>query len=146
MVALLVLLGGALVSGLLDELDLAGAAIAMAAVFVVRPLAGALALTPGRTLPPERRTIAFFGIRGIGSIYYVAYASNSVDVPQIGRVWSIVAATVVLSVVVHGVAATAAMERLDRYTAARETRRRNRSLAESLIVPTLNESPLDPGV
>lgn len=134
-VALLVLLGGALVSGLLDELDLAGFAIALCAVFVARPLAGALAMTRGRTVTPERRTIAFFGIRGIGSIYYVAYAANAVDVPQIDRVWAIVAVTVLISVLVHGIAATPAMERLDRYSASREAGRRNRSLATSLVVP-----------
>ncbi|MGD9795066.1 MAG: cation:proton antiporter [Acidimicrobiia bacterium] len=139
-VALLVLLGGALAGGLLDSLDVAGLAIALSAVFIARPLAGALALAGGRTLRLERRAIAFFGIRGIGSIYYVAYASNAVDIPHVERVWSIVAATILLSVVVHGIAATPVMSRLDRFSAAREARQRKRSLAISLVVPGVSST------
>ena len=64
---ILVLFGGALVSGVLGHLDWRGVAVAVAILLVVRPFAGlaALALTP---IPDaERGVIAFFGIRGVGS-------------------------------------------------------------------------------
>jgi NhaP-type Na+/H+ or K+/H+ antiporter len=58
--------------------------------------------------------IAFFGIRGIGSFYYLAYATAAVTFPQAGELWAIVGFVVVVSVVVHGVSATPVMRWLDR--------------------------------
>ncbi len=122
-VGLLVLLGGALVSGLLAGLDATGAAVALACILMVRPLAGRLALIGSPVAPRERRTIAFFGIRGIGSIYYLAYATTSHDIDQPERLWAIAAVAVLASIVIHGVAATPAMHRLDRYRERRATAR-----------------------
>jgi NhaP-type Na+/H+ or K+/H+ antiporter len=65
---------------------------------------------PGR----EQAAIAFFGIRGVGSFYYLAHASNQVEFIQIEQVWAITALVVVISVVVHGVTATPAMAYIDR--------------------------------
>ena len=55
---------------------------------------------------------AAFGVRGVGSVYYLAYAGSdfSTDLPWL---WATVGFTVVLSVVVHGVAATPLMRMLD---------------------------------
>lgn len=122
-VGLLVLLGGALVTGILDGLDVAGVTVALACILVARPLACRLALTGSDMAPRERRTIAFFGIRGIGSIYYLAYATSSHQIDQPDRVWAMAAFTVLLSIVIHGVAATPAMHRLDRYRERRATAR-----------------------
>lgn len=58
--------------------------------------------------------IAAFGIRGIGSLYYVAYALAEAPFPGAERIWAIVGLVVVLSVVVHGVTATPVMMWLDR--------------------------------
>ena len=123
-VGLLVLLGGALANGLLDGLDAAGIAVGLLCIGVARPLAAGVALAGGRATRRERRTIAFFGIRGIGSIYYVAYAATSHEIDQLDRIWAIVAFTVLASIVVHGVAATPAMHRLDRYRHRRSARTR----------------------
>ena len=91
-------------------------------VFVVRPLACRVALTGGRVAPLERRAIGFFGIRGIGSIYYLAYATTDHDFPEADRMWAIVTFTVLLSIAVHGVVATPAMQRVDRYRRRRHRR------------------------
>jgi NhaP-type Na+/H+ or K+/H+ antiporter len=58
--------------------------------------------------------VAFFGIRGIGSFYYVAYAVTAADFPGQDLVWATTAAVVIASVVIHGVAATPVMRRIDR--------------------------------
>ncbi len=57
--------------------------------------------------------IAAFGIRGIGSFYYLAYATTKADFPQTELIWATVALVVIVSVVVHGVAATPVMRMLD---------------------------------
>ncbi len=110
---ILVLFGGALVSGVLGHLNWRGMLVALAIVIVVRPFAG-LAGVAGTPIPDaERGVIAFFGIRGVGSFYYLAYASNQVDFLQVEQVWAVTALVVAISIVVHGVTATAVMDRID---------------------------------
>ena len=61
----------------------------------------------------ERWAAAFFGVRGVGSIYYLAYAAGEVDELGEDWLWSTVAFTIVASVVLHGVLATPVMRRVD---------------------------------
>ena len=117
----LLVLGMAMTRGLLAHLDWRGVVVALALVLVVRPLAGYVALTvrrrdedrPGGLDRGERLAVAFFGVRGVGSIYYLAYAVGHEEVPDASWLWSTVAFTVVLSVLLHGATATPAMSRLD---------------------------------
>ncbi|WP_371407187.1 cation:proton antiporter [Kribbella sp. NBC_00662] len=109
---ILLLLGSAITAGLLRPLTFAGVALGLLLVLVIRPLTAwvALAGTPlGRS---ERWVTAAFGIRGVGSVFYLAYAGADfgTDLPWL---WATVGFTVVLSVVVHGVAVTPLMRMLD---------------------------------
>jgi NhaP-type Na+/H+ or K+/H+ antiporter len=113
-VALLVLFGGALLGGLLDGFDVWSVVIAVTCVFVARPAACWVSLRRSRTDRLERRLIGFFGIRGVGSFYYVAYAATAVDVRELDRVWAAVTTTVLLSIGVHGVLSARAMREFDR--------------------------------
>jgi len=113
-VLLLLLLGGALVGGLLAPLTWPAAAVALALVFLVRPAAGWLSLRGAPGTAAERWVIAGFGIRGIGSFYYLSYALSHADFPGADLLWAVVGLAVVTSVVVHGVAATPVMRWLDR--------------------------------
>jgi sodium/hydrogen antiporter len=110
----LLLLGAALTDGLLASLTWRGALVAALLVLVVRPLAGLLSLYRSGMAPLERYATAFFGVRGIGSVYYLAFAAGQADFPERRELWSTVAFAVVLSVVVHGMTATPVMRRLDR--------------------------------
>jgi sodium/hydrogen antiporter len=121
----LLVLGIALTRGLLDELDWRGVGIGLALIFLVRPMAGMAALAT-RALPDdqtgglsggERWAAAFFGVRGVGSVYYLAYAAGEVGAFAQDWLWSTVAFTVVASVLVHGVLAQPVMARLDRAAA-----------------------------
>ena len=120
MIVLVVLLGGAVASGVLDALTWQAAVAGLAVLFVVRPLAAWVALLRTRTPPAERAAIAFFGIRGIGSLYYLAYALNAQRFDEAELLWATVAFTVVVSIVVHGTTATMVTRRLDA-RAGRET-------------------------
>ncbi|MFI7577170.1 cation:proton antiporter [Micromonospora sp. NPDC049497] len=113
-VMLLLLFGGAVVGGLLAPLTWEAAAVGLALIFLVRPLFGWLSLrgAPGR--PAEHWVIAFFGIRGVGSFYYLAYATTKTEFPQADLIWATVGLVVIVSVVVHGIAATPVMQLLDR--------------------------------
>lgn len=110
---LLVLLGGAVVDGALAPLTLGGAVVGVALVVAVRPLAGWVSLLGTRAPPAERWAIAFFGIRGVGSVYYLAYALNEADFPGADDLWAVAALVILLSVVIHGVTAAPIMRHVD---------------------------------
>jgi len=110
---LLVLFGGALAGGLLEPLDWWGALAALIFLFVVRPLAGWVSLLGAAAPREERAAVAFFGIRGLGSIYYLAYALNQAPFGQAGRLWAVLGLTVLVSIALHGVTVTPAMRALD---------------------------------
>lgn len=111
----LLMLGAALSAGLLLELSWAAVLVGVAFLFLVRPLVGWLSLVGTPELSrSERWTVAGFGVRGIGSVFYLSYALSSEYVAEGLELWGVVAFTIVLSVVVHGVAATPVMSSLDR--------------------------------
>jgi NhaP-type Na+/H+ or K+/H+ antiporter len=55
-----------------------------------------------------------FGIRGIGSFYYIAYATSAAAFADAEQVWAAAGFVVVVSVLAHGITATPIMTRLDR--------------------------------
>ncbi len=113
MTAVLLLFGGALADGVLDELSWQGMAFGLAFVLLVRPLAGMVSMI-GSPLPwRERLAISGFGVRGIGSFYYLAFALNQGGFPLKQQLWATVCYVVLLSILVHGLAATSIMQYLD---------------------------------
>jgi NhaP-type Na+/H+ or K+/H+ antiporter len=113
-VAVIVLLGGALARGAFPGLGSAEVGLILFFLLVVRPCTGWVALQGARTGPRERAVVAFFGVRGVGSLFYVAYAVQEGDFADADRLWGIVAYAVVGSVLIHGVAAGPVMHALDR--------------------------------
>ena len=65
-------------------------------------------------LPPlEKGVIAFFGIRGLGSFYYITYALGQAEFEQSQILWVTVCFVVLCSILMHGVLVTPIMRRLD---------------------------------
>jgi NhaP-type Na+/H+ or K+/H+ antiporter len=62
----------------------------------------------------EKLTLAFFGIRGVGSIYYLAYGLNHMEVAGAERLWGLVGLVVLFSILLHGLTVTPIMRSLDR--------------------------------
>ncbi|ANS77734.1 Na+/H+ antiporter [Serinicoccus hydrothermalis] len=120
----LLFVGIALTDGALEDLDWRGVLVGVALVAVVRPVSGWVALAVGRwrladeahrpLAGRERAITAFFGIRGVGTLYYLAYALSEASWTGERWLWSTCVFTVVLSVVVHGVLVTPVMTRLER--------------------------------
>jgi sodium/hydrogen antiporter len=126
-VAVLVLLGGAIARGLFASIGWVEIIVALVIVLVIRPLAGWIGLTPGKTGPRERFVIAFFGVRGVGSLFYIAYALENGNFPGAEKLWAIVSLVIVTSILVHGIAATPIMAVLDRRR-SREAARRGQAV------------------
>lgn len=115
MAIVLVLFGCTIARGLLAALTWQAAVAGLAFLFLVRPLAGMLGLAGMRTPRRERAAIAFFGIRGIGSLYYLAYALNKEDFAGEAKLlWATVGFVVLASIVVHGISAAPVMKRIER--------------------------------
>ena len=113
MMAGLILFGGALAMGLLAPLGWVDWLFAALVLLVIRPLAGMLGLVGFKARADEKFTIAFFGIRGVGSFYYLAYGLNHMTEPGGERLWSVVGLIVLLSILLHGLTVTPVMRHLD---------------------------------
>jgi len=112
-VLVIVLLGGAVSRGLLAGIGWKEVAFAAVFLLVVRPAAGLIGLTPGKTGPRDRVVISFFGVRGVGSLFYVAFALQAGDFVDGPYIWAVVGLVVVSSVLVHGLTATPVMRAID---------------------------------
>ena len=78
---------------------------------IIRPLATTLTLLPTRLSRAQRAFIAWFGVRGVGSIYYLAFAlSHGVDGPLARQLVDLTLVVVASSIVLHGVSVTPLMQ------------------------------------
>jgi sodium/hydrogen antiporter len=89
-------------------------AFALVAIFVIRPVTAWIALIGSGRPASERAIIAFFGIRGLGSVFYLAYALNhgTFDGPE--RLWGALGLVILISILLHGVTVTPVMRWVDR--------------------------------
>ncbi|MET9229967.1 cation:proton antiporter [Lentzea sp. NPDC003310] len=113
-VLIVFLLGGAAATGLLAGVGWRQVLVAAAVLLLVRPLAGWIGLLGGHTGPRERTVIAFFGVRGVGSLFYLVYALQEGDFAEGAALWQIVALVVIGSILLHGLSASPVMWLLDR--------------------------------
>ncbi|WP_207433978.1 cation:proton antiporter [Sabulibacter ruber] len=113
-VVVLMLLGGSLARGLLDALTWQGALVSIGFLLLVRPLAGYIGLLGVPVRTREKWAISFFGIRGIGSIFYLAFALSKARFENPEEIWAVAGFTILLSIFLHGVLATPIMRHLDR--------------------------------
>ena len=97
--------GAMLASGVLGALTWRGAAIGIALIFIIRPLAGLLSESVCNLPFPGKLAVAFLGVRGMGSIYYLAYGQNHGKFFQFDQLWAIASFTILVSIIVHGVVA-----------------------------------------
>jgi len=85
-------------------------AIAVAIIFIVRPAIAFISMLRTCGDWRDRLKVSFFGIRGMGSIFYIAYAQSHAQIDGIEAVWRIAGLTILLSVVIHGTLADHFME------------------------------------
>jgi NhaP-type Na+/H+ or K+/H+ antiporter len=88
-----------------------GLLVAGLVLFVIRPLGVWISTIGARLQPGTRWLFSWFGIRGVGSLYYLTYALGEGLTGELGQqiAW-ITYITIVISVVLHGVSATPLMK------------------------------------
>ena len=114
LVGMLLGFGGLLASGVLAGLTMTAVLVGLAIVLVVRPLAGIAGML-GCDLPwAGRWAVAFLGVRGMGTLYYLSYGQNHADFEGTSVLWATASFVILVSIVVHGMAAEPIMRWLGR--------------------------------
>jgi sodium/hydrogen antiporter len=122
MMLLLVVFGGAIVAGdLIQAIRFEAVVFALAAIFIIRPVGGWVSLLGCKQRPEERAAISFFGIRGLGSAYYLAYGLNHGKFENPDLLWSTMSLIVLISILLHGTTVTPVMSWLDRRSRQRQS-------------------------
>lgn len=90
--------------------------IAAALFLAIRPLATRLLLSMTKTTTTAQRwLIGWFGIRGIGSLYYLGYAlTHGAPSEDVDAVVGITISVIALSILVHGISSTPLLRRYER--------------------------------
>jgi sodium/hydrogen antiporter len=112
--ALILLLGSLMTVGGLSRAGVSGWLLVPVLLLVIRPLATAIAFAGSKLPASDRAFIGWFGVRGIGSLYYVAVALGLgvLSTEEAQTLFWTVAICIVASVVVHGVTASPLARRL----------------------------------
>lgn len=106
-VLLVIVLGLLLASMQVTRTELLFAALML---FVFRPVSVAIGLAGSGASRVERRMCAWFGIRGVGSVFYLMYAMNHGLSEELGRsLAALTVTTAAASIVLHGVSVTPLM-------------------------------------
>jgi NhaP-type Na+/H+ or K+/H+ antiporter len=75
---------------------------ALIIIFLVRPILGWLSFAGTDIDQQDRFKMAFFGIRGMGSIFYIAFALTHAEFENPAQIWSIVSLAIIISALIHG--------------------------------------------
>ena len=115
MMVLLVCFGAAIAEGsVFDAISWPVVGVTLLILFVVRPVSGMIGLIGVDRPLGEKAAISFFGIRGLGSFYYLAYALGAAEFAEDRTLWVTVSLVVLISIVFHGASVTSVMRHLDR--------------------------------
>ena len=85
---------------------------ALILLFVIRPLSGWIAFYKSDLNGFEKFVLSFYGIRGIGSIFYLTYAFGKASFTHADKLIQVTVVTILLSVIIHGLTATTIQKRL----------------------------------
>ena len=110
----LLLFGGALVYGILNPITWELVIFSLVFLFVIRPLTTWVSFGQMAVKPKEKWAINFFGIRGIGSFYYIAFALTQAKFKDPGKLWAVVAFIVLMSIVFHGLTASSVIRNIEK--------------------------------
>jgi NhaP-type Na+/H+ or K+/H+ antiporter len=103
---------GAVLPTLLVDLTWRLTLIAIVLLVVIRPLSGWIALLGTNLDLRDRAVVSVYGVRGIGSIYYLCYAGSHIEFANESQLWSLVGLVILLSTILHGFTVGWAMDQI----------------------------------
>lgn len=101
----LILLGGSVAYGILSSLTLEYVLFGVIMILVIRPLCSWLSLFNAGFSLKQKSAISFFGIKGVGSLFYLSFGLDQTAFADADEMWSIVSFIVLCSILIHGVTA-----------------------------------------
>lgn len=113
-----------LIGGLLTWDYLPGSALWFVPLLllIIRPLSVLVGLSGADLTGVQRGLVGWFGIRGIGSLYYLTHAINhGIDESIARNLTGLTLATVAVSITVHGVSVTPLMQLYRRYSSRKSS-------------------------
>ena len=110
----LILFGGTIADGILSALSWKLVAFAAIAIFLIRPLSACSSLFNTHLSKREKIVISFFGIKGVGSLFYLSFALNEAMFDNIRELWAVASLIILFSILVHGLTATKAINKIER--------------------------------
>ena len=103
----ILLLGALLRVDQVSQFALQAGLMAGLLIFLIRPIGAWVSTIGGHFHPGTRLLFGWFGIRGIGSIYYLSYGvAHGIPEELVGQLRWIVYLTVLISIIIHGISAT----------------------------------------
>ncbi|OCW58464.1 cation:proton antiporter [Hoeflea olei] len=111
--ALLLIALGSVLPVLFTDLTWTHFAVALLLILVIRPLSGWVSLIGTDLDRRERAVISVYGVRGIGSIYYLCYAGSHIEFVNEEQLWSLIALVILMSTILHGFSVGWAMDQLN---------------------------------
>jgi NhaP-type Na+/H+ or K+/H+ antiporter len=107
--------------------DPVGIPLALLLMLVIRPAAVFLGLIGTPTRPSQRVLMGWFGIRGIGSLYYLAYAiGEGIGPARAAQFSDLVVTTVAASILLHGTSVTPLLNIYEKALEKRAANKRKR--------------------
>lgn len=106
--------GSVIAGGALQPLTWQMMLFSLLFIFAIRPITGLIGLQATSLHRIEKAGISFFGIRGVGSVYYLAFALKETAFPAAREIWAITCFTILISIVIHGLSATKSMNFLEK--------------------------------
>jgi NhaP-type Na+/H+ or K+/H+ antiporter len=109
-VAIMLIVGATLAHVWKQFLTWQAAALVVVLFAIVRPLAVEASLVGSLATARQRRLMSWFGIRGVGSFYYLMYALEHAPKSAAAPLVPLVIGVITASVIVHGITSTPLMK------------------------------------
>ena len=109
----LILFGGSIANGILSILDWRIALFGVVSLLIIRPLSAFLSVSNAPLKMKEKLMISFYGIKGVGSLFYLAFALYEAPFEYSAELWCAVSFVVLCSILLHGFTAPVIMASSD---------------------------------
>jgi NhaP-type Na+/H+ or K+/H+ antiporter len=109
----LILFGGSIAYGVLSVINWEMALFGLTTIFIIRPLCSYFSVIRADLEMKEKAMISFFGIKGVGSLFYLSFALSEADFDKAPELWCVVSFIVLCSILIHGFSAAKTMEKVE---------------------------------
>jgi NhaP-type Na+/H+ or K+/H+ antiporter len=114
MAIVLILFGGTLMEKVFSSFSWEYLLFGLVTVFLIRPVTAWPSVARSDLHFPEKAAVAFYGIKGIGSLFYLSFAISHAEFNGTEKLWSITSMVILCSLAIHGISATAVMQKLEK--------------------------------